>query len=132
MRDDSVNSDLWRQGDSRRRQVLGDEHVDRSTASVDSFQQPLQEFVTRYAWGDVWERPGLSDKTRSLLNIAMLTALRQPDELRVHTKGAIRNGCTAEEIREVLIQACVYAGAPAALAATRVVHQTLMELGEIA
>ncbi len=123
----SKNEDLLTRGDHKRRQVLGDEHVDRSLKNADPLTRPLQEFVTKYAWGDVWTRPGLDDKTRSLLNIAMLTALRQHDELKGHTKGAIRNGCSPEEIVEVLIQASVYAGAPAALAANRVVRSVLAE-----
>jgi len=106
-------------GDRVRRNVLGDAHVDRSRSKATEFTRPLQDLVTEYCWGTVWTRPGLELKTRSLLNIAMLTALGKPDELKLHVHGAVRNGCTVEEIQEVLMQAAIYCGVPAALEATR-------------
>ncbi len=104
-----------REGERVRREVLGDEHVDRSLARASEFDREFQAFVTRTAWGDVWARPGLERSTRSLLNIAMLAALGRMDEFRVHVRGALNNGCSAEQIREVLIQVAVYAGMPAAM-----------------
>lgn len=104
-----------------RRAVLGDAHVDRSMENADPLAQPLQELVTEFAWGAVWDRPGLTRPTRSLLTLAMLSSLGHHDELRVHVRGALRNGCTPSEISEVIIQSSVYAGVPAALSAMRVV-----------
>jgi 4-carboxymuconolactone decarboxylase len=106
-------------GDELRRAVLGDEYVEQSRARATEFTAPLQELVTEYCWGGVWSRPGLELKTRSLLNLAMLTALNRPHELRLHVRGAVNNGCTREEIRETLLQAAVYCGLPAALDAFR-------------
>jgi len=107
------------QGDELRRAVLGDEHVQQSRERATEFTAPLQELVTEYCWGAVWGRPGLDLKTRSLLNLAMLTALNRPHELRLHVRGALNNGCTREEIQETLLQAAVYCGIPAALDAFR-------------
>lgn len=119
---------LFKKGEAKRRQVLGDAHVDQSMSLANSFDQPLQELVTKFGWGEVWSREGLSDKTRSLLNVALLTALKQPNELKGHTLGAINNGCTPEEIREVVIHTFLYAGAPAALSAMKVITKTLEEI----
>lgn len=110
-----------------RREVLGREHVDRSLAAASEFARPLQELVTEYCWGAVWARPGLDRRTRSLLNIAMLTALGKSHELGVHVRGALTNGVTAEEIREVLLQAAIYCGVPAALEAQRTAERVLAE-----
>lgn len=98
-----------------RREVLGDAHVDRSMAATDDLTRPLQDMVIEYGWGATWARPGLDRRTRSLLNIAMLTALNRPHELAVHLKGAINNGCPRSEIVEVVLQTAVYCGMPAAL-----------------
>jgi 4-carboxymuconolactone decarboxylase len=117
-------------GDAMRRQVLGDEHVNRSRANATPFSRPLQDLVTEYCWGAVWTRPGLEPATRSLLNIGMLTALGKPDELRLHVRGAINNGCTVEQIQEVLLQAAIYCGVPAALEASRAAQQVITELGD--
>jgi 4-carboxymuconolactone decarboxylase len=116
-------------GDTMRRKVLGDEHVERSRANATPFSRPLQDLVTEYCWGAVWTRPGLEPPVRSLLNIAMLTALGKPDELRLHVRGAINNGCSVEEIQEVLLQAAVYCGVPAALEASRAAQQVIADLG---
>jgi 4-carboxymuconolactone decarboxylase len=102
-----------------RRAVLGAEHVDRSLERASDFMRPMQEFVTEYCWGAVWSRPGLDRRTRSLLNLAMLTALGSGHELDVHVRGAITNGATETEIRETLLQAAVYCGVPAAMEAFR-------------
>lgn len=111
-----------------RRAVLGAEHVDRSLAQVTEFSRPAQELVTEYCWGEVWNRPGLDRKTRSLLNLAMLTALNRMHELAVHVRGAVTNGCTDEEIQEALLQTAVYCGVPAALESFRVAERVLGEL----
>src|SRR5271157_746108 len=96
-----------------RREVLGDEHVDRAVAATTAFTEPFQDFITRYAWGDVWSRPGLSRAERSLVTLAVLAALQHERELAMHVKAALRNGLTPEQIREVLLQVAVYAGVPA-------------------
>jgi 4-carboxymuconolactone decarboxylase len=106
-------------GDRIRRQVLGDAHVDRSRSLATPFTRPMQDLVTEFCWGTIWTRPGLDARTRSLINVAMLTALGKGDELRLHVQGAIRNGCSEEEVQEVLLQAAVYCGIPTALEATR-------------
>jgi 4-carboxymuconolactone decarboxylase len=108
-----------------RRQVLGDEHVNRSLASATTFGGALQELIVEYCWGEIWTRPGLDRKTRSLVNIGVLTALRQQHELQLHVRGALNNGCTPEEIEEVLLQTAVYCGVPAALDATRIAREVL-------
>jgi 4-carboxymuconolactone decarboxylase len=102
-----------------RRAVLGAEHVERSLEHASDFMRPIQEFVTEYCWGAVWARPGLDRRTRSLLNLGMLTALGSGHELDVHIRGAITNGATEVEIRETLLQAAVYCGVPAAMEAFR-------------
>jgi 4-carboxymuconolactone decarboxylase len=97
-----------------RREVLGDEHVDRATAAADGFTSDFQEFITEYAWGSVWARPGLDRRTRSCLTLAMLAAARHEEEFAMHVRAAIRNGVTPAEIKEVLLQVAIYAGVPAA------------------
>jgi len=126
---DDDSTSVLEAGDRVRRQVLGDAHVDRSRDNATDCTRPLQDLVTEYCWGAIWTRPGLPLATRSLLNIAMLTALGKPDELRLHVRGAIQNGCSAEDIREVLLQAAVYCGVPAALEASRNAAAVLEELG---
>jgi 4-carboxymuconolactone decarboxylase len=119
------NLPLAERGDRMRRQVLGDAHVDRSRTNATEFTRPLQDLVTEYCWGAIWTRPGLEPKTRSLLNLAMLTALGKMDEFTVHVKGAVRNGVTVDEIQEVLLQASIYCGVPAGLEATRTAQAAL-------
>lgn len=109
------DGDRYDEGLAIRRQVLGDEYVDRALAAQTPLTEPLQRLVTEYCWGTVWSRPGLDLRTRSLLNLGMLTALNRPHELRAHVRGALRNGCTSEEVVEVLLQAAVYCGVPAAI-----------------
>ena len=122
------DTDLFKRGLEIRRAVVGKEYVDKSLAAADDFNMPLKELVTEYCWGAVWGREGLEKKTRSLLNIAMLSTLNRPHELKVHVKGAIRNGATKEEIREVLLQVAIYAGVPAAVDSFRVAKEALAEL----
>jgi 4-carboxymuconolactone decarboxylase len=121
------DTDLFRQGLSVRREVLGDTYVDKALAGADDFNRPLQELVTEYCWGAVWGRPGLPRQTRSLLNLAMLTALNRPHEIEAHMRGALRNGCTPAEISEVLLQAAIYCGVPAAVDSFRVARAVLAE-----
>lgn len=111
-----------------RREVLGDVHVDRAVAGTDAFTADFQDFITRYAWGSVWTRPGLDRRTRSAITLAMLAALRAEDELAMHVRAAVRNGLSREEIAEVLLQVGVYAGVPAANTAFAVARRVLAEL----
>ncbi|WP_312029867.1 carboxymuconolactone decarboxylase family protein [Actinomycetospora sp. TBRC 11914] len=118
------------QGMAVRKEVLGAAHVERSMANTSEFSRPVQEYVTRACWGDVWSRPGLDRRTRSLLNLVMLTALNRSHELAVHVRGAVTNGVTVEEIQETLLQATVYCGVPAGLEAFRVAERVLSEIAE--
>ncbi|HSN20106.1 MAG TPA: carboxymuconolactone decarboxylase family protein [Usitatibacter sp.] len=120
-----ARSELFEKGLENRKAVLGAEHVERSLASADDFTRPMQELVTEYCWGAVWGRTDLPRKTRSIINLAMLTALNRPHELKVHVQGALRNGVTVEEIRGILLQAGIYCGMPAALDAFRVASEAI-------
>jgi len=111
-----------------RKSVLGKEFVEKSFASADDFNMPMQELTTEYCWGAVWGRDGLPKKTRSMLNLAMLSALNRPHELKMHLKGALTNGVTKEEIREVLLQVAIYCGIPAGVDAFRIARETFAEL----
>jgi 4-carboxymuconolactone decarboxylase len=111
-----------------RKAVLGKEFVEAAIANADDFNRPLQELVTEYCWGAVWTREGLSRKTRSMLNLAMLTALNRPHELKMHIKGALTNGVTRDEIREVLLQTAIYCGVPAGVDAFRTAREVFAEL----
>ncbi|MDF2646960.1 MAG: pcaC 3 [Paenibacillus sp.] len=117
----------YEKGLKTRIDVLGSEYVDQALSNVDKFNEPLQRWITECCWGHIWTREGLPLKTRSLINLAMLTALNRPNELKLHLHGAIRNGCTKEEIREVLLQTAVYCGAPAAIDSFRVAQDVLKE-----
>jgi 4-carboxymuconolactone decarboxylase len=113
-----------------RREVLGDEHVDRTIGRTTEFTADFQDFITRYAWGEIWSRPGLDRKTRSCITLTALVALGRLDELELHVRAAVRNGLTPEEIGEVFLQSAVYCGAPAANSAFAVAQQVLSESGE--
>ncbi len=119
---------LFEAGLEVRKAVLGAEFVENALKSADDFSRPLQELVTEYCWGAVWTREGLSRKTRSMLNLAMLTALNRPHELKMHIKGAIHNGVTKEEIREVLLQTAIYCGVPAGVDAFRTAREAFAEM----
>jgi 4-carboxymuconolactone decarboxylase len=121
------DTERTRRGMTVRREVLGDEHVDRAVAGTTPFTEPFQDFITRYAWGDIWSRPGLSRAERSLVTLAVLAAMQHEHELAMHVKAALRNGLTAEQIREVLLQVAVYAGVPAANRAFPVAQRALTE-----
>jgi len=124
-----MDQKLFDQGLKTRREVLGPEYVDAAIQSADDFNRPMQELVTQYCWGDVWNRPGLDRHTRSLLNLAMLTALNRPHELKLHVRGALRNGVTKDEIREVFLQAAIYCGVPAAIDSFRNAREVFKESG---
>jgi 4-carboxymuconolactone decarboxylase len=120
-------SELYDKGMKVRREVLGDEYVDRALASIDDFTREFQQMVTEHAWGAIWTRPGLAKKQRSLINLAMLAALNRPEEFELHFRGALNNGCTLEELKETLLQVAVYCGMPAGVSAFRIARKVLAE-----
>ena len=120
---------LFEQGLKVRREVLGTEYVDGSIAKANDFMMAFQHVTTEWAWGYTWSREGLDRKTRSMLNLAMLTELNRPAEIKLHVKGALNNGVTVEEMKEVLLHAAIYCGIPAALDAFKVTNQVLEEEG---
>jgi 4-carboxymuconolactone decarboxylase len=122
-----MTDNLFDRGLAARKAVLGSDYVEKSLAQADEFTRPLQELVTEYCWGAIWTREGLPRKTRSLLNIVMLTALNRQHELKLHVMGALRNGCTQQEIQEALLQATIYAGVPAGVEAFRTARDALTE-----
>lgn len=121
------DTELFTKGLGIRKEVLGAEHVERSMASADAFTAPIQKLVTEYCWGEIWGRPGLDRKTRSLLNLAMLSALNRPHEVRLHVRGALNNGVTPEQIQEVLLQVAIYCGVPACLDSMKVAVEVFKE-----
>ena len=120
-------SELYEKGMKIRREVLGDDHVDRTLASIDDFNREFQQMVTEHAWGAIWTRPGLAKKQRSLLNLGMLAALNRPEEFEMHFRGALKNGCTLDELKETLLQIAVYCGMPAGVGAFRIARKVLAE-----
>ena len=110
-----------------RREVLGDAHVDAAIAKRNAFSEAFQDLITRYAWGEIWTRPALPRQTRSLVTVAMLVALNREEELRMHLRGALKNGATQEEIRETLLQSAIYCGVPAANSAVRIAQEIFSE-----
>ena len=121
-------SDLFDKGLAVRKDVLGSEYVEKSIKGADEFALAMQEFATETAWGLIWSRPGLPRKTRSLLNVAMLTVLNRPHELKLHIKSAFTNGVTKEEIKEVLLQVACYAGVPAGIDGFRLAREAFGEM----
>jgi len=124
-----MNKEAFEKGLKTRREVLGAEYVDASIRSADDFNRPMQELVTEYCWNEIWNRPGLDRRTRSFLNLAMITALNRPHELKLHVRGAINNGLTKDEIKEVFLQAAIYCGVPAAIDSFRSAKEVFKELG---
>ncbi len=120
-----TDADRAARGMRVRREVLGDEHVDRATAAMTEFTAPFQDLITRYAWGEIWSRPGLSRAERSIITLTALAALRQEEELAMHVRAAVRNGLTEAQIQEVLLQVAVYAGVPAANQAFAIAQRVL-------
>lgn len=123
-----MNDELFEKGLDIRKSVLGPEFVEKSIAAADDFNMPMQKLVTEYCWGAVWGREELPKKTRSMLNIAMLAVLNRPHEFKLHIRGAIRNGVSKEEIREILLQVAIYAGVPAGIDSFRNAKEALAEI----
>ncbi|MDZ7892709.1 MAG: 4-carboxymuconolactone decarboxylase [Rhodoferax sp.] len=123
--DTDADTDAYTQGLATRRQVMGDAFVDAALANTTPFTAPMQDHISRAAWGDVWQRPGLDLKTRSLITVAMLTALGKQNELKGHVCGALNNGATAQEIQEVLLHAAIYCGVPTAVEAFRSANEVV-------
>jgi 4-carboxymuconolactone decarboxylase len=122
-------TELYDRGLKVRREVLGADYVDNQIASADDFNRPMQNLATEYAWGAIWNRPGLDRRTRSMLNLAMLSALNRHHEFKAHVKGAIKNGVTKQEITEVLLQVAIYCGVPAGIEHFRLAREALKEAG---
>ncbi|MSO98018.1 MAG: gamma carboxymuconolactone decarboxylase [Rhodospirillaceae bacterium] len=120
-----------RKGQQNRRRVLGDAYVDASLAGLDDFNREFYTLIHEWVWNDIWGRPGLPLKTRSLINMALLTALNRPRELRIHLKGALNNGCSADEIKEALMHTALYAGVPAVLDSMHLVREELIKSGHL-
>ncbi len=128
MDDTTTHKETFEAGLAKRKKVLGAAHVERSLGQTSEFSRPIQELVTEYCWGAVWTRDGLEDRTRSIVNLAMLAALNRGHELGVHVRGAIRNGVTIDEIQEVLLQVAIYVGVPASLEAFRIAEAKIEEM----
>jgi 4-carboxymuconolactone decarboxylase len=124
-----MDKELFDKGLKVRRDVLGADYVDKAIATATDFNRPMQELVTEYCWGAIWNRPGLSRRERSLLNLAMLTALNRPHEIKMHVGGALNNGLTPDDIREVFLQTAIYCGVPAAIDSFRVAKEVFAERG---
>ena len=122
-------TEMYERGLKVRREVLGADYVDKQIASADDFNRPMQNLVTEYCWGAIWNRPGLDRRTRSMLNLAMLSALNRHHEFKAHVKGAIKNGVTKQEITEVLLQVAVYCGVPAGVEHFRLAREAFKEAG---
>ena len=124
-----MNQDVFDQGLAIRREVIGADDTDNAMKTADSFTRPMREFVTEYCWGEIWARPGLARNVRSMINLAMLTALNRPDELKLHVRGALNNGVTKDEIMEVFLQVTVYCGVPAGWGGIRIAKEVFSERG---
>ena len=122
-----MNQELFDKGLKVRREVLGAEYVDNALKNADDFTRPIQELATQMAWGEIWTRPGLDRRTRSLINLGMITALNRPHELKLHVRGALNNGVTKAEIMEVFLQSAIYCGIPAALDSFRIAREVFNE-----
>lgn len=127
MPSDATRRETYDAGMTVRREVVGAQYVDRAAAATTDFDRPMQDLVTEYCWGAVWTRPGLGRRERSMINLAMLTALGKPNELAAHVRGALTNGVTVDEIQEVLLQSAIYVGVPAALESFRVAKEVIAE-----
>jgi 4-carboxymuconolactone decarboxylase len=124
-----MNKESFAKGLKTRREVLGAEYVDNSIKNADAFNLPMQELVTEYCWNEIWNRPGLDRRTRSIINLSMITALNRPHELKLHVKGAINNGLSKEDIQEVFLQTAIYCGVPAAIDSFRCAKEVFAEMG---
>ena len=123
-----MNKELFEKGLKTRREVLGAEYVDNSIKNADDFTMPMQELVTEYCWNEIWNRPGLDRRTRSIINLAMITALNRPHELKLHIKGAVNNGLSKEDIQEVFLQTAIYCGVPAAIDSFRCAKEVFADM----
>ena len=123
------NKKLYDEGMKVRKAVLGAAYVDTSMASADDFMMSFQDVTTEYCWGYVWTRPGLNKKTRSMLNLAMLAALNRPHEIKLHVRGALTNGVTKDEIKEIFLQVAIYCGVPAGVDSFRIAREVFKEMG---
>jgi 4-carboxymuconolactone decarboxylase len=123
-----VDKEMFEKGLSIRKQVLGAEYVEHAFAAADDFSRPLQELVTQYCWGEIWGRPGLDRKTRSMINLAMLSALNRPHEIKTHVRAALNNGLSEDEIKEVFLQVAIYCGVPAAVDSFRIAQEVFREV----
>ncbi|MBU3558903.1 4-carboxymuconolactone decarboxylase [Polynucleobacter sp. Nonnen-W13] len=124
-----MNKEAFEKGLKTRREVLGAEYVDNSIQNADAFNMPMQELVTEYCWNEIWNRPGLDRRTRSIINLSMITALNRPHELKLHVRGAVNNGLSKEDIQEVFLQAAIYCGVPAAIDSFRCAKEVFTEMG---
>ena len=125
-----MSSKMFEKGIVKRRKVLGDEYVDKALASADEFGADLQKLITEYAWGEVWNKESLTDKERSMINLGMIAALNRPHELKLHIKGALNNGLTKDQIRDIFLQVTVYCGAPAGIDSMRLARETFAEINK--
>ena len=123
-----MNKELFEKGLKIRREVVGERYVNASLQAADDFSMPMQELVTEFCWGEVWSRPGLDRRSRSILNLGMIAALNRPEEFALHVRGALQNGLTKEEIRECLLQIAVYVGMPAGLSSFKIAKQVFKEM----
>ncbi len=123
-----MSSEMFEKGIAKRRKVLGDEYVDKALASADEFGADLQKLITEYAWGEVWNKESLTDKERSMINLGMIAALNRPHELKLHIKGALNNGLTKDQIRDIFLQVTVYCGAPAGIDSMRLAREAFAEI----
>lgn len=123
-----MSNELFEQGLKVRREVVGNAYVDAALKNADEFSMPMQELVTKYCWGDVWSRPGVDRRTRSLMNLTMISALNRPEELRTHIRGALNNGVTKEEICEAFLQVAIYCGMPAGLSSFKAAKEVFAEM----
>ena len=124
-----MDKEMFEKGLAIRKDVLGAEFVENAFKTADDFNLPLQELVTQYCWGEIWSRPGLDRKTRSIINLAMISALNRPHEVKMHVKGAIANGLTKDDIKEVFLQVAIYCGVPAGVDSFRIAREAFREMG---
>jgi 4-carboxymuconolactone decarboxylase len=124
-----VDRETFEKGLAIRRAVLGADYVDKAMSTADDFNRPMQELTTQYCWGEIWGRPGLDRRTRSMINLAMISALNRPHEIKAHVKGALNNGLTKDDIKEVFLQVAIYCGVPAGVDSFRAAQEVFKELG---
>ncbi|HEV3331591.1 MAG TPA: carboxymuconolactone decarboxylase family protein [Bryobacteraceae bacterium] len=124
-----MDRETFEKGLAIRRAVLGADYVDKAMSTADDFNRPMQELTTQYCWGEIWGRPGLDRRTRSMINLAMISALNRPHEIKAHVKGALNNGLTKDDIKEVFLQVAIYCGVPAGVDSFRAAQEVFKELG---